>query len=559
MVDSRRFPENDASMRRPPDPRPLLTSLAAAMACGDAGSAGHDASTAESTTSAVETTEPTPTSGLTQSGESTGDGTASASATGTSTTSVTTSTGSSSTAASASGTSTGDGSTGAELCSPHEPAPEDVPLNEACVPQQMGAFEPVIEWKFGDGGFFGPQIVGPAIDTNGSGALDAGDLPHVFIYEYGEVVAVRGDGSGVVWMTAGGKYKVGVYGAVALGDLEGDGWNEVVTAVLDRVCVLDGRDGAEKWCTMIPADSCDDGGYNNPSIADMDGDGLAEVIVGSAILDSTGTIIGVGALGHGGAPIKGDPLKGSIGDLSVAVDLDADGVLELVAGDAAYDLDGNTIWSNGSIDGHIAVADFDLDGAGEIVKTSGIHVFGMESDGSIAWGPVTSVDTSTKIGPPAIGDLDGDGTPELVYGARLGLVAREWGGAELWTAKIDDFSGAAGPVLFDFEGDGYPEVVMADETALRVFNGLDGALKFVGGKHISSTALETPIVVDVDGDGHVEIVLAHSSGTISHGSISVLGDAGDTWPSGRKIWNQHAVSHHQCHEHSLKSPCAALY
>lgn len=529
-------------MRRSHVPGPLFVSLLAAVACGDDGSADLDSTGAgeqATSTAATPTSGAAPTSGSTQASESAGDATASASTTSTGdvTTSAST-TGSSTDAAPTTGPSTGTSEGGRDdFCSPPGVGTDDVPLNEACdVSLQVGSFEPVIEWKFGDGGFFGPPVVGQTIDTNGSGALDAGDLPHVFLYEYDEVVAVRGDGSGVAWMTDG-KYAVEASGGLALGDLEGDGWNEIVSAVKMRVCVLDGRDGAEKWCVDVPPDNCDVNGYHGPSIADLDGDGTAEVILGSAILDASGGILALGALGHGGAPFKGDPLKGSYGDLSAAVDLDADGVLELVTGNAAYDLDGNPVWSNGSIDGLVAVADFDHDGAGEIVKTSGIHVFGMESDGSIAWGPVTHAEA--RIGPPAIDDLDGDGTPEIVYGARNELVALEWGGAKMWTAALDDFSGAAGPVLFDFERDGYPEVLYAGEMAVRFFSGIDGSVKFLGGKHISSTGLETPIVADVDGDDHVEIVVAHSSGTISHGSISAYGDAGNTWPPGRKIWNQH--------------------
>ncbi len=140
---------------------------------------------------------------------------------------------------------------------------------------------------------------GQVIDTNNSGGIDSQDLPHVFIYETGKVVALRGDGSGVAWVTAKADY--GYEGSLALGDLEGDGWPEIITARYSHVCALDGRTGAEKWCADVPAGTSCPYSYNNPSIADMDGDGVAEVVLGSAVLSATGMLLGAGTLGHGGS------------------------------------------------------------------------------------------------------------------------------------------------------------------------------------------------------------------------------------------------------------------
>ena len=50
------------------------------------------------------------------------------------------------------------------------------------------------------------------------------------------------------------------------------------------------------------------------------------------------------------------------------------------------------------------------------------------------------------------------------------------------------------------------------------------------------------VPADVDGDNHVEIVLGHGGGDANIGAITVYGDADNTWPPGRKIWNQHAYN-----------------
>lgn len=442
-----------------------------------------------------------------------------------------------------SGVDTGDpvdtGTVVVNACEDFEDPPaKDVDLATECdVELSEGTFTPVIEWTYGSSAFCGPAAVGQLVDTNGSGAIDSEDMPVIVLYQGGGVVAIYGDGSGVAWRSSGASY--GQDGGFAIGDLDEDGWPEVVTASSTAVCALEGSSGTERWCKSGLSSSLDPYGYSYPSIADMEGVGRPLITAGNAILKPDGNLSGRGAYGIGAAPYGGTGYSGSYGAMSVPIDLDVDGTMELVTGNAAYDPEGGTVWYNGGLDGLVAVADFDGDGEGEIVKTSGIYVYGMETDGTTAWGPKTY---SGNLGAPAADDLDGDGTPEFVFAAQNSLVAMEWGGTVKWTASINDSSGAAGPVLFDFEMDGYPEVLYADEVRIQFFSGLDGSVKYTSGDHASYTILETPIVADVDNDDQVEIVLGHCNGNASIGAITVYGDADESWPPGRKIWNQHAYS-----------------
>lgn len=445
-----------------------------------------------------------------------------------------------------SGVDTGDprdtGITVVNACEEFEqPEPATVELATECeVDLSTGSFSPVIEWTYGDSAFCGPPAVGQIVDTNGSGAIDSGDMPIIVLYQSSNVIALYGDGSGVAWRTSGTAY--GQDGGFSIGDLDNDGWPEVVTASSSMVCALNGKTGTQKWCVSGLSSSLDPYGYSYPSIADMDGVGSPLVTAGNAIIKGDGTLLGRGEYGIGAAPYEGTGTYGSYGAVSVPIDLDGDGTMELVTGNAAYDNRGNTVWYNRGLDGLVAVADFDDDGEGEIVKTSGYYVYGQETDGSIAWGPKSYTTYGTNIGAPAIDDLDGDGTPEFVFAAQNQLIAMSWGGTVKWTTTINDTSGAAGPVMFDFEMDGYPEVLYADETTIRFFSGLDGSLKYTSGDHASYTILETPIVADVDNDGQVEIVLGHCNGTARIGALTVYGDADESWPPGRKVWNQHAYS-----------------
>ncbi len=451
----------------------------------------------------------------------------------------------------ADGSGGGDGDTGfdpgtdtdfSDLCDGLVASPHDVALNTECdVDLQTGGFTPVVEYHYGTTSFCGPPGVGQIVDSNGSGAIDSDDMPAIVVYQggtsgmgNGNVVAVKGDGSGEYWRSSRG---IGQDGGFSIADLDGDGWPEVVAAGTNKITALDGRTGRVTWTSPPLTNNMDPLGYNYPAVSDMDGDGKPEVTVGNAILNGVdGSIRGQGRQGKGAAPYGGTPSSGSYGTLSVPIDLDGDGKEELVTGNAAYKVDGTIKWQNGGLDGLIAVADFDGDGQGEIVKTSGIYVTGMESDGTEVWGPVVY---SGNLGAPAIDDLDGDGTPDIVFAAQNSLIAMEWGGTVKWTASISDSSGAAGPVLFDFDQDGYPEVLYADETSVRFFSGIDGSVKLISTEHGSYTILETPVVADVDNDDQAEIILGHCSW---NKSFSVYGDASGSWPPGRKTWNQHAYT-----------------
>ena len=437
----------------------------------------------------------------------------------------------------------GPGGPGVNACDEAaDPGEGTVPLNDECdIDLQTGSFTPIVEWSYGTTSFCGPAGVAQILDTNGSGDIDNDDIPGVVMFQNNSVIALYGDGSGIAWQAIG---NYGQDGGFAMGDVDSDGWPDVVTASASQVCALNGSDGTEIWCTAGLNSSLDGTGFNYPAVADMNGDGIVEVTAGDAILHGpTGALLGRGGLGIGAA--KYSDQNAYYGAISVPVDLDNDGEMELVTGNAAYTIDGALKWSNGGLDGLIAVADFDGDGEGEIVKATNGTIIGMETNGDEIWGPVSfvpGVGGYAALGTPAIDDLDGDGDPEIVFAARDELIAMEWGGSIMWRATIADTSGAAGPVLFDFEMDGYPEVLYADEQSIRFFSGLDGSVKYYSTEHESYTILETPIVADVDGDDQVEIVLGHcgNGGFGSIGGLTVFGDADESWPPGRKVWNQHA-------------------
>jgi hypothetical protein len=127
--------------------------------------------------------------------------------------------------------------------------------------------------------------------------------------------------------------------------------------------------------------------------------------------------------------------------------------------------------------------------------------------------------------PPAVGDLDGDGTPEIVaFKAGGGLVAFRYVAAAAgdagargrwgvwWRSTSSDGTafnptggGWAGPTIVDIDGDGRAEVLRHG----MVFNGQTGVL--VGGTGARSqlagySAGAFSVALDVDEDGAIELV-----------------------------------------------------
>jgi hypothetical protein len=181
----------------------------------------------------------------------------------------------------------------------------------------------------------------------------------------------------------------------------------------------------------------------------------------------------------------------------------------------------------------VGVADLDGDGMPEIVanitgllpQSSG-DLVAVHGDGTEMW---TVHDTLGYGSSPAIGDLDGDGSPEIVEvreyknstfgpGDYTG-VAFDANGNQIWESEHFvglDFDYATAPAISDMDHDGSPEVVLgrvilhADGTTRGVGEygrGSYGILT-LGGLTISEASV--PAVTDLDLDGTEEVVVGDS-------------------------------------------------
>ena len=238
--------------------------------------------------------------------------------------------------------------------------------------------------------------------------------------------------------------------------------------------------------------------------------------------------------------------------MSVFADLNGDGTNELIAGRTAFTYSGEVLWSRDDLaDGLSTVANVDSDPGPEIILlTAANDLLVLEADGSTLYGPLRlssgqvnedGEDEGFISTNPAVGDLDGDGYPEIVISATNWVYVFEHNLVLKWQAQSSDQTGASGPTTFDFEGDGRAEVVYADEGNVFIWDGLDGTVKYQASRG-SRTIFDNPVIVDVDNNGHADILLAMESplGDVGmHGVIAYSNDK-ENWVGTRRVWNQHS-------------------
>ncbi len=282
----------------------------------------------------------------------------------------------------------------------------------------------------------------------------------------------------------------------------------------------------------------------SPLAVDLDGDGVAEIVAGT----SDGLIHAIDGDGNplDGWPVSTELLEEADPD-QAANHLDAEHFAGGAVDPAAY----------GAILTAPAVDDLDGDGTVEIVVSSlrgWVHVF--EPDGSardgfpVSGDPLLSDPQSTSPervidrgfgSSPALGDLDGDGTLEIVLGSMDGHVyawhddgtyvdgwpvALDWEGPDqLPVARI-----VGTPALGDLDGDGELDVVVGTNEHVGNTYGLGYAVRGSGNLHPDGAYLEgwpvtlfgaftaalpmvgegttaSPALADLDGDGTLEIAL----------------------------------------------------
>jgi outer membrane protein assembly factor BamB len=122
-----------------------------------------------------------------------------------------------------------------------------------------------------------------------------------------------------------------------------------------------------------------------------------------------------------------------------------------------------------------------------------------------------------SFGNAAVGDLDGDGKPEIAFSCYWGdsniYVLNAEDGSLLWKKNMGGCNDAA-PILYDAENDGTLDVILASSCnpVITCFKGKDGSI--IWQKGFGGTD-SPPSIADIDGDGKAEILVGDFEGYLN--------------------------------------------
>ncbi|MCB2184922.1 MAG: FHA domain-containing protein [Deltaproteobacteria bacterium] len=319
-----------------------------------------------------------------------------------------------------------------------------------------------------------------------------------------------------------------VLSSPTVGDVNGDGVINVVVGSNDAgVYNLDGKDGRRYWSYRT-----DGPVMSSPLLVDLTKDGLLDVVVGS----DDGHVYALNGKGQKIWVAPEDAQTGAGNEFQsspAASDLNGDGVPDLVVGNKngkLFALAGDrgwTLWNTGTIMkagvfATPAMMDVNGDGTADALVGSLDNRFYC-IDGKNGW-KMWEFPTKGPIkASAALGDLDGDKRPEVVVGSTDGALyaLHAADGVELWRYESGQPIESS-PELADVNGDGVPDVLAAlSQGKLVAINGKNGLRIWefdMGGAKV----LSSPVVYDLNGDGTADAIICDGN-RIVHAVNGVTG------------------------------------
>ncbi len=286
------------------------------------------------------------------------------------------------------------------------------------------------------------------------------------------------------------------------------------------------------------------------AVADLDGDGVSDLVLVNAGSDDVGVLLGKG---DGTFQAAGVFAAGSDPSSVDVVDLDGDGAPDLVTANRSSD-DVSVLLGNG--DGSfqaavsfaagdrpesVAAADLNGDGAPDLVAANIPRSLPIAGGASVLLGrgdgtfqdkvPIAALDSAQSY--VALGDLDGDSVADLVtaygFGEGVSVLLGNGDGSFQTPVSFPTGDGPTPVVVADLDGDGVSDLVTANQgsgdASVLLGNGdgsFQAAVSFPTGERPNSMA-----VADLDGDGVPDLVTGNTPRFPLPGGVSVRLGNGD--------------------------------
>jgi outer membrane protein assembly factor BamB len=321
-------------------------------------------------------------------------------------------------------------------------------------------------------------------------------------------------------VAAGPYWQVGVEGsltALAVDDLNGDHWAEIITGTHEGQVALWRAEGEPAWTFDVETDW-----VSGLSTGDLEGDGAREVLVTAGGILPTNYLY---VLRADGQLLWSHSVRDELWGVHL-LDMDGDGRREVLLAaqrPVILDDDGSELagWPVDALrTPYVQVSDLDADGADEVVAIGETDVTILEADGtSRAWphgldGPISAAQTA---------DLDGDGRSEVIITTEKAVTLFQGDGELVWSQPIEE------PPAAVRAEDGLGVLVALEDAVVQLTAGGGEAWRFVAGPPASLplvpsgtglTGTMIPFaahnldVADPDADGTPEIVYGTAGGQV---------------------------------------------